>query len=134
MQSAIQLEKFAIGKTGDNPSVGCVIVKGGTIIGKGWTAPPGGPHAEVSAWMNAISRGFDVIGATLYTTLEPCSFFGRTPACAASIVSWGIQRVIIGIRDPHPRVDGEGIRLLKAAGLIVMEGVCAEEIRATLLS
>jgi diaminohydroxyphosphoribosylaminopyrimidine deaminase/5-amino-6-(5-phosphoribosylamino)uracil reductase len=73
-----------------------------------------------------------VVGATLYSTLEPCSFHGRTPACSRSIAERGIARVVIGMRDPHPRVDGEGIRILREAGVEVIEGVCEPEVRRQL--
>lgn len=68
----------------------------------------------------------------MYSTLEPCSFHGRTPACAHAIVERGIRRVVVGVRDPNPRVDGEGLRILRAAGLEVIEGVCEEEVRLQL--
>lgn len=128
MLEAIEIGKLGKDLAGDNPYVGCVIWKDGTIIGSGHTKPPGGPHAEVSAWLSARDQGHDVAGATLYTTVEPCSFHGRTPACASSIVSWGIRRVVIGIRDPHPKVNGEGIAILKRAGIEVDEGVCAKQV------
>ena len=124
MQAAIALGKQAYGTTGDNPYVGCVIVQNGHIIGKGKTHPPGGPHAEISAFLDAAQQNRSVRGATLYSTVEPCTFFGRTPPCTQAIIENQIKRVVVGTRDPHPRVQGNGVRLLKAAGIEVTENIC----------
>ena len=132
MLRAIELGKSARGKTGDNPYVGCVIVKNGILIGEGKTQPPGNPHAEVMAIKNAERGGYAVAGGTLYTTVEPCSFYGRTPPCASTIIEKKITRVVIGIRDPHPNVNGKGVLLLQQTGIQVTEGVCKSEIRAYL--
>jgi hypothetical protein len=77
---------------------------------------------------DAVARGIALEGATLYSTLEPCAFHGRTPACAHAIVARGVRHVVVGILDPNPRVDGEGLRILRAAGAVAHEGVCALEI------
>jgi diaminohydroxyphosphoribosylaminopyrimidine deaminase/5-amino-6-(5-phosphoribosylamino)uracil reductase len=133
MLQAIAEGELARGATGNNPWVGCVIVGGdGTLLGKGHTQGPGEDHAEIAAAGDAQLRGHSVIGATLYSTLEPCSFHGRTPACARSIAERGVARVVIGLHDPHPRVDGEGCRILRAAGVQVVEGICEERIRRQL--
>jgi diaminohydroxyphosphoribosylaminopyrimidine deaminase/5-amino-6-(5-phosphoribosylamino)uracil reductase len=133
MRVAIEEAERARGTTGDNPWVGCAIVDaGGRLLGRGHTHGPGEDHAEIAAARDARARGFDVAGATLYSTLEPCSFHGRTPACSRSIVERGISRVILGIRDPNPRVDGEGVNILRAGGLEVLEGVCEAEVRRQL--
>jgi diaminohydroxyphosphoribosylaminopyrimidine deaminase/5-amino-6-(5-phosphoribosylamino)uracil reductase len=134
MQLAICEGERARGTTGDNPWVGCVIVSpdGSELLGRGHTLGPGEDHAEIAAALDAQRRGHRVAGTTLYSTLEPCSFHGRTPACAKSIVSRGIARVVIGMRDPHPRVDGEGIAILRAATIEVIEGVCEDEVRRQL--
>ncbi|MEI9952677.1 MAG: bifunctional diaminohydroxyphosphoribosylaminopyrimidine deaminase/5-amino-6-(5-phosphoribosylamino)uracil reductase RibD [Pseudomonadota bacterium] len=133
MHLAIEEGELARGMTGDNPWVGCVIVgPSGSLVGRGHTQGPGEDHAEIAAARDAEARGQQVIGATLYSTLEPCSFHGRTPACSRSIAARGIARVVIGIRDPHPRVDGEGIRILREAGVEVIEGVCESEVRRQL--
>lgn len=124
MKEAIALGKQAFGTTGDNPYVGCVIVRQGTILGKGMTQPPGGLHAEISAFLDAEQKKHSVVGATLYSTVEPCTFFGRTPPCTITIIEKKIKRVVLGIRDPHPRVQGEGVRLLKEAGIAITEHVC----------
>jgi diaminohydroxyphosphoribosylaminopyrimidine deaminase/5-amino-6-(5-phosphoribosylamino)uracil reductase len=133
MRLAIEEAELARGTTGDNPWVGCVIANAqGEIIAKGHTQGPGEDHAEIAAARNATSRGLSIEGATLYSTLEPCSFHGRTPACSQAIVSQRIARVVIGMRDPHPRVNGAGIRILRDAGLEVIEGVCENEVRRQL--
>jgi diaminohydroxyphosphoribosylaminopyrimidine deaminase/5-amino-6-(5-phosphoribosylamino)uracil reductase len=132
MARALELAERARGNTGDNPHVGSVIVLGERILGEGWTGEPGQSHAEANALLAAARAGHDVRGATLYATLEPCSFVGRTPACALAIVASGITRVVYGIRDPHPRVNGEGAQQLRRGGLEVSEGECAAEIRASL--
>ena len=132
MQQAIALGKQAQGQTGNNPYVGCVIVKEGQVIGQGKTQPPGQPHAEASAILNAVAQGYAVAGATVYTTVEPCSFHGRTPSCALALIEQKVARVVLGIRDPHPRVNGQGMQMLQTAGIEVLENICAEEIRAYL--
>ena len=133
MQLAISEAELARGMTGDNPWVGCVIVgTDGALVARGHTLGPGEDHAEIAAARDAEARGRSVVGTTLYSTLEPCSFHGRTPACSRSIAARGVARVVIGIRDPHPRVDGEGIRILREAGVEVIEGVCEAEIRRQL--
>jgi diaminohydroxyphosphoribosylaminopyrimidine deaminase / 5-amino-6-(5-phosphoribosylamino)uracil reductase len=128
MRRAIALGMQAKGKTGDNPYVGCVIVAGDEILGEGFTQPPGLPHAEIGALLAAERQGHEVAGATLYTTLEPCTFFGRTPPCAQAILERRLARVVVGICDPHPRVNGKGIELLREAGIELRLGVCEEEV------
>jgi diaminohydroxyphosphoribosylaminopyrimidine deaminase / 5-amino-6-(5-phosphoribosylamino)uracil reductase len=130
---AIEEAELARGSTGDNPWVGCVIVNArGELLGRGHTLGPGEDHAEVAAARDAQVRGHNVVGATLYSTLEPCSFHGRTPACATSIAERGIARVVIGMRDPHPRVNGAGVLILRNAGVEVIEGVCESDVRRQL--
>jgi len=133
MRMAMQEGELARGTTGDNPWVGCVIVSAqGELLGRGHTLGPGEDHAEIAAARAAFSRGLSIVGATLYSTLEPCAFHGRTPACARSIAERGIARVFAGMRDPHPRVNGAGVRILLEAGLSVTEGICEAEIRRQL--
>jgi diaminohydroxyphosphoribosylaminopyrimidine deaminase/5-amino-6-(5-phosphoribosylamino)uracil reductase len=127
MRAAIEEAEQARGRTGDNPWVGSVIVLDGAIVARGRTQGPGEDHAEICALHDA--RGFDLSRATLYSTLEPCAFHGRTPACARVIAASGVRRVVIGIRDPHPRVDGAGAAIVRDAGIEVIEDVCAREIR-----
>lgn len=112
-----------------NPPVGCVVVLGGEIVGRGHTQPPGAPHAEIGA-LNAAQC--DLTDATLFVTLEPCSFRGRTPACAEAIIARGIRRVVVAIIDPDPRNNGAGIARLKSAGTVVQLGVLAELAQAEL--
>jgi diaminohydroxyphosphoribosylaminopyrimidine deaminase/5-amino-6-(5-phosphoribosylamino)uracil reductase len=133
MRLAVVEAETARGGTGDNPWVGCVIVgRDGAVLGHGHTHGPGEDHAEIGALREADARGLRVEGATLYSTLEPCSFHGRTPACSRVCVDRRIARVVIGMRDPNPRVDGEGIRILRAAGIEVTESVCEDQVRRQL--
>jgi diaminohydroxyphosphoribosylaminopyrimidine deaminase/5-amino-6-(5-phosphoribosylamino)uracil reductase len=133
MRLAIAEGERARGSTGDNPWVGCVITDaGGGILARGHTQGPGEHHAEIEAILEAEARGHAVRGATMYSTLEPCSFHGRTPACSRVIVDHGIGLVVIGMRDPHPRVDGEGARILHDAGISVIEGICERDVRRQL--
>jgi diaminohydroxyphosphoribosylaminopyrimidine deaminase/5-amino-6-(5-phosphoribosylamino)uracil reductase len=129
MRIAIAEAEKARGKTGDNPWVGCAIVDdAGTVLGVGHTQGPGEDHAEIGAIAEARARGADLSRTVLYSTLEPCSFHGRTPACSRAIVTAGFKRVVTGIRDPNPRVDGAGKQILLDAGIAVVEYVCAREI------
>ncbi|MBM3771457.1 MAG: riboflavin biosynthesis protein RibD [Acidimicrobiia bacterium] len=133
MRLAIEEAALARGTTGDNPWVGCVIVSAsGELLGRGHTLGPGEDHAEVAAARDAAARGHRLIGASLYSTLEPCSFHGRTPACSRSIAARGIAKVVIGMRDPHPLVDGAGVGILLDAGVHVIEGICEAEVRRQL--
>ncbi|HEY6454954.1 MAG TPA: bifunctional diaminohydroxyphosphoribosylaminopyrimidine deaminase/5-amino-6-(5-phosphoribosylamino)uracil reductase RibD [Steroidobacteraceae bacterium] len=112
-----------------NPPVGCVVVRSGAISGRGHTQPPGGPHAEIGAL--AASQG-DLTDATLYVSLEPCSFHGRTPACVEAIIARGIRKVVVAIVDPDPRNNGAGIEKLRAAGIDVQVGIMEEQARTDL--
>jgi len=132
MRIAVEEAQRARGTTGDNPWVGCVIVQAGELVGRGHTLGPGEDHAEVAAARDAHARGCDIRGATLYSTLEPCSFHGRTPSCARAIAERGIAIVVFGMHDPNPRVDGEGARILRAAGVEVVEGIGEVEVRRQL--
>ena len=132
MEAAIAEAERARGKTGDNPWVGSVVVAGGTIVAKGHTQGPGEDHAEIGALHEARERGVDLASATLYSTLEPCSFHGRTPACAKVIAESGVRLLVTGIRDPNPRVDGAGAAIVRAAGVEIIEDVRAESIRRQL--
>lgn len=113
--------------TRPNPSVGCVIVQDGRVIGEGYSAPAGGPHAEIRAMAAAQES---VEGATVYVTLEPCSHFGRTPPCADALIRAAPGRVVVAARDPHPLVAGSGIEQLRTAGIAVEVGLCEAEARA----
>src|SRR6266852_333046 len=124
MQLALTLGRRGQGRTWPNPAVGAVVVKDGAIIGRGWTQPGGRPHAEPEALRRA---GEAARGATLYVTLEPCSHFGKSPPCADAIIAAGIARVVSAIEDPNPEVAGQGHARLRAAGIVVDVGLCAEE-------
>lgn len=128
MLAALEAARGAVGQTGDNPTVGCVIVRGGQVVARGCTQPPGGSHAEVMAVQAAEAAGIPLEGAEVFVILEPCSFTGRTPPCSSLLVAKRPRRVVIGVRDPHPRVRGAGIAELRAAGIEVVEGVCAQPI------
>jgi diaminohydroxyphosphoribosylaminopyrimidine deaminase / 5-amino-6-(5-phosphoribosylamino)uracil reductase len=129
MHAAVEEAERARGSTGDNPWVGSVIVDAaGMIVARGHTQGPGEDHAEIVAIRAARARGVDLTLATLYSTLEPCSFHGRTPACSRAIAEARPRCVVTGIRDPNPRVDGLGVRFLRDAGIEVIEGVGARAI------
>ena len=124
MRSALALARRGLGNTWPNPSVGCVIVRNNRVVGRAVTAPGGRPHAEPQALSMAgpLARG-----ATAYVTLEPCCHHGRTPPCTDALIGAGIARVVIAARDPDPRVNGQGVAKLRAAGIAVEEGVLAGE-------
>lgn len=124
MQLALALGRRGQGRTWPNPAVGAVVVKDGVIVGRGWTQPGGRPHAEPEALKRA---GEAARGATLYVTLEPCSHFGKSPPCADAIIAAGVARVVSAIEDPNPEVGGQGHARLRAAGITVDVGLCAEE-------
>jgi len=124
MQLALSLGRRGQGRTWPNPAVGAVVVKDGVIVGRGWTQAGGRPHAEPEALRRA---GEATRGATLYVTLEPCSHFGKSPPCADAIIAAGIARVVSAIEDPNPEVAGQGHARLRAAGITVDIGLCAQE-------
>jgi diaminohydroxyphosphoribosylaminopyrimidine deaminase/5-amino-6-(5-phosphoribosylamino)uracil reductase len=111
--------------------VGAVLVKAGRVIAEGWHAQLGAPHAEAMALSKA---GAVARGATLYVTLEPCAHVGRTPPCTDAIIAAGVKRCVVAVRDPHAIVNGRGLRKLRAAGVRVEVGMCADEARETLAS
>lgn len=114
-----------------NPPVGCLIVLDGLVLARGYTNPPGRPHAEAMA-LRYLSGSTATAGTSVYVTLEPCSFDGRTPSCAEALVAAGVSRVFVGIIDPHPRNRGRGIEILRAGGIEVEVGIVASEIEAAL--
>jgi diaminohydroxyphosphoribosylaminopyrimidine deaminase/5-amino-6-(5-phosphoribosylamino)uracil reductase len=126
MRRALRLAARGSGETNPNPLVGCVIVNDGRVVGEGFHARAGGPHAEAIALEQAAGRAR---GATLYVTLEPCAHHGRTPPCAPRVAAAGIARVVAAITDPFPRVSGRGLALLRRAGVRVETGVEAEAAR-----
>jgi len=125
MARAVELAGAVHGATAPNPWVGCVVVATTGDTFEGATAPPGGPHAEVTALQLAGDRAR---GATLYTTLEPCPHFGRTPPCADAVVAAGVARVVVGVLDPDPNVSGRGVARLRDAGVQVDVGVRADAV------
>jgi len=124
MKRALDLSLLASGRTSPNPLVGCVIVREGQIVGEGYHAKAGTPHAEVNALQAA---GEKAAGADVYVTLEPCSHFGRTPPCADALIKAGVRRVCIATTDPNPLVNGQGITMLSEAGIIIDVGILAAE-------
>ncbi len=129
MAAAIRLSRWHTGRTSTNPSVGCVIVRDGVIVGRAVTALGGRPHAEPQALAEA---GELARGATAYVTLEPCSHHGKTPPCADALIASGVGRVVISVTDPDVRVSGRGIAMLQEAGIEVTTGVLEEEGRQSL--
>ena len=127
MRLAIALGRRGLGQVWPNPAVGCVIVQGETIVGRGTTGAGGRPHAEAVALARA---GAAARGATAYVSLEPCAHHGRTPPCAAALVNAGVARVVTPLTDPDPRVAGRGHAMLRRAGVTVTEGVAADAARA----
>ena len=124
MLQAIQLAKQGEGWTNPNPMVGAVIVKNGRIIGKGYHKKCGELHAERNA-IASLTESAE--GATIYVTLEPCCHYGKTPPCTEAIIVQKIKRVVIGSRDPNPKVSGKGIKMLQEAGIEVIEDFMREE-------
>lgn len=129
MRVALAMARRGLGQTAPNPSVGCVIVRQGTVVGRGFTSFGGRPHAEVNA-LNAA--GGAARGATAYVTLEPCNFIGKSGPCTEALISSGISRVVIGARDPHPKVNGSGIARLRAAGISVTVDLLRRECEAVI--
>jgi len=126
MKSALALAMRGLGRVAPNPAVGCVLVRDGIVVGRGWTQPGGRPHAETEALRRA---GDAAAGAVAYVTLEPCAHHGSTPPCADALIAAGVSRVVVAIEDPDPRVAGRGLDRLRAAGIAVDVGCCAEEAR-----
>ncbi len=131
MRAAIGLARRGLGTVAPNPNVGCVIVRpdlgtNGRLVGRGWTQPRGRPHAETEALARA---GGLARGAHVYVTLEPCSHQGQTSPCADALIAAGVTAVTIAAKDPDPRVSGQGIARLQAAGIEVRTGLMADDAR-----
>lgn len=124
MRSALSLARRGLGRVWPNPAVGCVLVRDGIVVGRGWTQPGGRPHAETEALARA---GAAARGAVAYVTLEPCSHHGKTPPCADALLEAGISRAVIAAEDPDPRVSGSGIRRLMEGGVSLDVGLCGLE-------
>lgn len=127
MYQALALAEQGRGLVEPNPMVGCVLVKDGHELGRGFHERFGGPHAELHALQDATRRGETVHGATAYVTLEPCSHFGKTPPCADALIEANIARVVVAMVDPDQRVSGRGIERLREAGIEVVVGVCQQQ-------
>lgn len=124
MRAALNIAARGLGRVAPNPAVGCVLVNGGHVVGRGWTQPGGRPHAETEALARA---GTAARGATAYVTLEPCAHHGVTPPCADALVEAGVARVVIACLDTDSRVSGRGVARLEAAGISVSAGLCEAE-------
>ncbi len=124
MRLALTLAERGRGRVSPNPLVGCVVVHDGTVVGEGWHAQAGGPHAEVVALAAAGER---TRGATVYVTLEPCDHHGRTPPCTEALLDAGVARVVAATLDPNPLVDGRGVARLQQGGVRVDVGLLAAE-------
>ena len=127
MRAALALARRGLGSAWPNPAVGCVLVKDGAVVGRGWTQPGGRPHGETEALERA---GEAARGATAYVRLEPCCQWGKTPPCTDALLAAGVARVVLPVEDPDPRVSGRGIARLRDAGVEVVTGVLADEARA----
>lgn len=126
MECALSLAGLALGYTSPNPAVGAVVVSDGVVVGLGHTQPPGSDHAEIMALRQAGPRAK---GATMYVTLEPCCYYGRTPPCTQAIIDAGISEVHVALIDPNPLVSGNGLKALQEAGIKTFVGHCEEKAR-----
>ena len=127
MLMALRLARRGIGSVEPNPAVGCVIVKGNQVIGKGWHRKFGGPHAEINALEDCGALGVGPEGATMYVTLEPCCHYGKTPPCTDAILAAKLAKVVVAAIDPSEHARGKGIEKLRNAGIQVQAGVCETE-------
>lgn len=138
LDAAVELAARGLNSTSPNPRVGCLIVRDGVVIGRGWHVRAGEGHAEVNALADARAAGSGslISGATAYVSLEPCAFHGRTPPCSRALIEAGIARVVAAMGDPHPRVSGAGFAELTAAGIAVelIERPQAEALNAGFVS
>ena len=126
MVRALQLAERGLWTAAPNPRVGCVLVRDGEIVGEGWHEKAGEPHAEIHALR---ATGDRARGATAYVTLEPCSHHGRTPPCAEALIAAGVSRVVAAMSDPNPLVAGQGLAMLRAAGIETASGLLESEAR-----
>lgn len=124
MRAALSLASRGLGDVWPNPAVGCLLVRDGRIVGRGWTQPGGRPHAETEALARAAALAH---GATAYVTLEPCAHHGLTGPCSTALIAAGVARAVIAVEDPDPRVHGQGVAALRAAGMDIATGILGEE-------
>ena len=129
MLQALEASRQALPDCQPNPPVGCVLVRNDKVVSVGYTQKVGGNHAEVEA-LNGYDSETD--GVTAYVTLEPCSFVGRTPACANTLVKAGVKHVVVAMLDPDPRNNGRGVAILESHGVKVDVGLCQEQVSAFL--
>ena len=129
MEVALEVGRRALPRCLPNPPVGCALVVDGQVVATGFTQPPGQAHAEVMA-INALATKRRNV--TVYVTLEPCSFVGRTPSCAHALIASKVDRVVVGLIDPDPRNNGAGIALLRSADIEVLTGVLEDRARRDL--
>lgn len=127
MSRALQLAERGLYTTAPNPRVGCVLVREGEVVGEGWHAVAGGPHAEIVALQQA---GDSARGATAYVTLEPCCHHGKTPPCSEALIEAGIARVVTAMEDPNPQVAGQGLKKLAQAGIEIASGLLQAQAEA----
>jgi len=127
MLKALALARRGVGSVEPNPAVGCVIVKGGEVIGAGWHKRFGGAHGEINALGQCRKKGIDTAGATMYVTLEPCCHEGKTGPCTKAIIEAGIGKVVAAVRDPSPHASGKGFAQLRESGIEVEVGICKEQ-------
>jgi len=126
MPRALELAHLGKGKVAPNPMVGCVIVKDGEVIGEGWHDKYGEAHAEQMA-IDKVKDKIKLAGSTVFVTLEPCAHYGKTPPCCDLLIREKVSKVIICNVDPNPLVNGEGIRRMRAAGIVIETGLLKEE-------
>lgn len=129
MRLALEQSHRALAACRPNPPVGCVLVRAGAVISSGFTQAPGQDHAEAMALR---LYGGSLEDVAVFVTLEPCSFIGRTPSCARTLVKRGARWVYVALVDPHPKNQGAGIEILRAAGMAVETGVLQDEVAAFL--
>lgn len=124
MKRALRLAEKGRGRTSPNPMVGAILIKEGKVVGEGYHVKAGESHAEIIALHEA---GVEARGATLYVNLEPCAHYGKTPPCAPQVIESGVGRVVVGMKDPNPLVNGRGLDILRKAGLEVQVGILERE-------
>ena len=129
MRVALAVSRNALPACRPNPPVGCVIAGPSGIVAQGFTGPPGEPHAEAAA-LASLPHDIPAGDLAAFVTLEPCAFHGRTPSCAQALIRHGIRRVYVAVVDPDPRNNGTGLRMLEDAGVQVVLGVLADDVRA----
>jgi len=129
MRAALKLAQRGIGSVEPNPAVGCIIVKAGQVIGKGWHRQFGGPHAEVNALEDCDTLGVKPHAATMYVTLEPCCHQAKTPPCTDAIIAAKLAKVVLATIDPSEHAKGKGVAKLRQAGIDVDVGICEKEAR-----